>query len=53
MDKDIQRAIEIGELSRATTVLVQNWCAHVRIVKFGEGGLIEQDMRTWTRHSTS
>lgn len=43
MDKDIQRAIEIGELNRATTVLVQNWCAHVRIVKFGGGGLLEQD----------
>jgi hypothetical protein len=42
VDKDIQRAIEIGELNRATTELVRNWCAHARIVRYGGIGLIEQ-----------
>jgi hypothetical protein len=43
MDKDIQKAIEIGEQNRATSQLVRNWCAHVRIVKHGGIGLIEQE----------
>jgi hypothetical protein len=43
VDREIKSAIEIGERNRDTSVLVRNWCAHARIVKFGGIGLIEQE----------
>ncbi len=40
-DKRIQEAIEAGTRNQETVVLVRNWCANVRIEKFGGVGLIE------------
>ena len=40
-DRDIERAIEAGEKNKRTTELVQNWCVHARVEKFGGVGLIE------------
>jgi hypothetical protein len=41
-DRDIQRAIEAGERNKNAFELVRNWCAHVRIEKFGGAGMVEQ-----------
>jgi hypothetical protein len=41
-DRRIQEAIEIGQANKRTVELVQNWCAHVRIERFGGVGLVEQ-----------
>jgi len=40
-DKDIEDAIAAGKKNAATMDLVKNWCAHVRVEKFGGTGLIE------------
>lgn len=42
MDSQIEHAIKAGEINQATMELVRNWCAHVRVDKFGGVGLIEQ-----------
>jgi hypothetical protein len=42
VDRDIQRAIEAGERNQKAFELVRNWCAHVRIEKFGGTGMVEQ-----------
>jgi hypothetical protein len=42
-DKDINDAIEAGRRNEQTAQLVRNWCAHVRIEKFGGVGLIEAE----------
>jgi hypothetical protein len=42
VDRDVKIATEAGERNRATMQLVRNWCAHVRIKKFGGTGMIEQ-----------
>lgn len=42
MDKEFQKAVEAGERNRAALELVQNWCAHAKIEKFGGTGMIEQ-----------
>ncbi len=41
-DPRIQSAIESGQRNAAGFVLVKNWCAHVRIERFGGVGLVEQ-----------
>ena len=41
-DLDIQRAIEAGQQNRDAAELIQNWCRHARVQKFGGIGLIEQ-----------
>jgi hypothetical protein len=42
LDREIRRAIEAGERNQKALELVRNWCAHVRIEKFGGTGLVEQ-----------
>ena len=42
MDREFKIAIEAGERNRAMMELVRNWCAHVRIKKFGGTGMVEQ-----------
>jgi hypothetical protein len=41
-DKQLERAIAIGEANRRTLELVRNWCTHLSIEKQGTGGLVEQ-----------
>lgn len=40
-DLDIQRAIEDGRRNQEVKELIQNWCGHARVEKFGGTGLIE------------
>lgn len=42
MDLDIQRAIEAGQRNFEALELIENWCRHARVEKFGGVGLIEQ-----------
>ncbi|OJW66426.1 MAG: hypothetical protein BGO57_04095 [Sphingomonadales bacterium 63-6] len=42
-DKDIEDTIAAGKKNAATMQLVKNWCAHVRVEKFGGVGLIEAE----------
>ena len=41
-DRDIERAVVSGERNQRTMELVQNWCAHAKVQKFGGIGLVEQ-----------
>src|SRR4030088_209220 len=41
-EKQIQRAIAIGETNQRTLELMRNWCAHLSIDKMGGGGLVEE-----------
>jgi hypothetical protein len=41
-NRQVQRAIAIGEANKRVLELVQNWCAHVTVEKDGWGGLVEQ-----------
>jgi hypothetical protein len=41
-DAGIQRAIEIGKRNAAVIELLQNWCAHARVIHDGGCGLVEQ-----------
>lgn len=40
-DRDIEKAIEAGKKNQRAKELVENWCSHARVVKFGGTGLIE------------
>lgn len=40
-DRRIQKAIQSGERNASGFTLVKNWCAHVRIERFGGVGMIE------------
>lgn len=40
-DRDIERAIRDGERNQDAKRLIQNWCRHARVQKFGGTGLIE------------
>jgi len=40
-DRDIQRAVAVGERNRSTMELIHNWCAHASVKKMGGVGLIE------------
>lgn len=40
-DRDIERAIWQGERNQDAKRLIQNWCRHARVEKFGGTGLIE------------
>ncbi len=42
MDRDFKKATDAGERNRTGFELVRNWCAHVRIEKFGGTGIVEQ-----------
>lgn len=37
-----QQALEVGQKNAETLLLIDNWCAHVRIRKMGGVGMIEQ-----------
>jgi hypothetical protein len=41
-DAGIQRAIEIGQRNAAVIELLQNWCAHARVIHDGGCGVVEQ-----------
>lgn len=41
-DRRIQRAIEVGKKNEQSFTLVKNWCAHVRIERFGGIGMVEE-----------
>ncbi len=40
-EQRIDNAIEAGKKNRRAKKLVENWCSHARVVKFGGTGLIE------------
>lgn len=42
MMDEIQEATRMGERNRDTLQLMQNWCGHAKLQKFGGTGLIEQ-----------
>lgn len=42
MPDRIQQAFESGEKNQQTLKLVQNWCAHARLMKMGGTGIVEQ-----------
>jgi hypothetical protein len=42
LDRNFKRATDAGERNRTGFELVRNWCAHVRIEKFGGTGVIEE-----------
>lgn len=41
-DREMQRAIAIGEANKRVLELAQNWCAHLRVELRGGVGLVEQ-----------
>lgn len=41
-DDSIERAIAQGQANQANFRLVENWCAHIKITRFGGIGMIEQ-----------
>jgi hypothetical protein len=41
-DRSIQRALEGGQRNANGLTLVKNWCAHVRVERFGGVGMVEQ-----------
>ncbi len=42
MDREIQRAVEIGEANKRVLELAQNWCAHLSVEQRGGVGIVEQ-----------
>ena len=40
-DRDYLRTVEVGQRNQEVKVLIQNWCGHARIEKFGGTGMIE------------
>lgn len=42
VDRSIQRAIEIGHRNTDGFAVVKNWCAHIRIERFGGVGMVEE-----------
>lgn len=40
-DRDIEQTIRVGERNQEAKRLIQNWCRHARVEKFGGTGLIE------------
>lgn len=51
-DLDIQHAIEAGKRNLEAKELVQNWCGHARVEKFGGTGLIEMETGLPIGHHT-
>lgn len=41
-DREIQRAIDIGQANKEVLELAQNWCAHLTVESWGGVGLVEQ-----------
>jgi hypothetical protein len=42
MDQEIGRAIKIGENNKEVIELLTNWCAHLRVEKWGGSGMVEE-----------
>lgn len=42
VDREFKKTIAAGKQNAATLELVKNWCAHIRLIKMGGVGLIEQ-----------
>lgn len=42
MDREIERAVAIGEANKRVLELAQNWCAHLSVELRGGVGIIEQ-----------
>lgn len=42
MDREIGRAIKIGENNKEVLELLSNWCAHLRVEKWGGSGMVEE-----------
>jgi len=42
MDREIQRATDIGHTNQEVLELAQNWCAHLTVEPWGGVGLVEQ-----------
>lgn len=40
-ERDYLRTVEVGQRNQEVKVLIQNWCGHARIEKFGGTGMIE------------
>jgi len=40
-ERDYLRTVEVGRRNQEVKVLIQNWCGHARIEKFGGTGMIE------------
>ena len=41
VDRKLEKTLAAGERNAATLELIKNWCAHVRVTKFGGTGLVE------------
>ena len=41
LDREIERAFEIGKDNEEVIQLARNWCGHLKVVKSGGTGLIE------------
>jgi hypothetical protein len=41
-ERDIERAVADGERNVQTAKLIHNWCAHIRILRDGARGMVEQ-----------
>lgn len=41
-DRDLEAAAAMGRKNSRTLILAKNWCAHIRMTRFGGGGMIEQ-----------
>jgi len=40
-DRRIEQAVEAGQKNQRTKELIENWCSHARVVKFGGTGIVE------------
>lgn len=40
-ERDYLRTVEVGQRNQEVKVLIQNWCGHARVEKFGGTGMIE------------
>src|SRR6266542_4216578 len=42
VDREVEKVVAIGQKNRDVLPLIQNWCAHARVVVEGGVGLVEQ-----------
>jgi len=42
-ERDYIRTVEVGRRNQEVKILIQNWCGHARIEKFGGTGIIEAE----------
>ena len=46
LDREIERAVEIGQDNEEVIQLARNWCGHLKVVKSGGTGLIDTKLQT-------